>query len=163
LLESVLDPSRFCPLQAGTHGLQLLRRMADPVEELTDNAERLTASKRLRRVSRELLVGDVGVVFEVACRLDHVDSPAALTRGEFGSPRCRVESGGEVDVVSSKGTGSRSSLKTVTLRFPRLGPLDAEAVRNQSLDVRRVGADLGVRHGRTQPMPKQILPERPPR
>ena len=68
--------------------------MPDPVDELTDNVERLAATERLRGVPREPLVREVGVVFEVACRLDDVNSPAVFTRGEFGSPRGGVECGG---------------------------------------------------------------------
>ncbi len=95
----MLESSGFYLLQAGAHGLQLLRRMAAPVDELTHNAERLATTKRLRRVSREFLVGEVRVVFEVACRLDDANSRAAFTTGEFGSPGRGVECGAEVDIV----------------------------------------------------------------
>src|SRR6516162_2049269 len=96
---SVLDLPGSDPLHASTHARQLFGRMPNPVDKLTDNTQWLAAAKRLRRIPRELLVGEIGVVFEVAGRLDDVDSPGALTSGEFGSPGRGVEGGGEVDVV----------------------------------------------------------------
>jgi hypothetical protein len=99
------------PLQACTHARHLVGRMPDPVDQLTDHTQWLAAAKRLRRVPRELLVGEIGVVFELACRLDDVDSPGASTGGEFGSPGRGVERGGEIDVVvSSARPGPVSSL-----------------------------------------------------
>ena len=93
---SVLDLPGSDPLHASTHARQLFGRMPDPVDKLTDNAQWLAAAKRLCRIPGELLVGDIGVVFELACRLDEVDPPGAFTSGEFGSPGRGVERGGEV-------------------------------------------------------------------
>jgi hypothetical protein len=73
--------------------------MPDPVDKLTDNTQWLLATKRLCRIPRVFLVGEIGVVFELACRFDNVDSPGAFTRGKLGSPGRGVERGGEVDVV----------------------------------------------------------------
>lgn len=47
----------------------------------------------------EPLIRDVGVVLECTCRLNDVDTPAALTRSELSTPDGGVEGGGEVDVV----------------------------------------------------------------
>lgn len=58
----------------------------------------MAATERLRRVSRELLVGEVSVIFEIACRLGDVSLPAAFARGEFGSPGRRIECDSEADV-----------------------------------------------------------------
>src|SRR5262245_41027087 len=73
--------------------------MTDPVDELANNAERLAATKRVRRIPWKLLVGQVRVVLEVPGWLDDVDAPAAFTAGELGAPDRGVESGAEVDVV----------------------------------------------------------------
>src|SRR5580765_6778953 len=73
--------------------------MTDPVEELANDAQRLAAAKGLRWIPGELLVGDIGVVLELAHRLDDVDASPALTGGELGAPDRGVESCAEVDVV----------------------------------------------------------------
>lgn len=73
-------------MRRGSHGLELLGRMADPVDELTEDAQRFAATKGLRRIARELLVRQVRVVLELTGRLDDVDAPAALAAGELGAP-----------------------------------------------------------------------------
>src|SRR5262245_25948060 len=73
--------------------------MTDPVDQLANDAQRLAATERLRWIPRELLVGDIGVVLELAHRLDDVDAPTALTGGELGAPDRGVKSCAEVDVV----------------------------------------------------------------
>lgn len=65
--------------------------MTDPVDELAYHAQRLAGAEGLRRIPGEPLVRDVGVVLELACRLDDVDTPAALTRSELGTPGRGVE------------------------------------------------------------------------
>src|SRR5215210_1714785 len=99
---SVLDMSRSLLLQgieAGPHRLELLGRVTDPVEELTNDAQRFAAAERLRWIPGEPLVGEVGVVLELPQRLDDVDAPTTLTGGELGAPDRGVERCGEVDVV----------------------------------------------------------------
>src|SRR4051812_13936419 len=80
------------------HGANLLGRVADPVEELADNAQWLATAEGLRRIPGELLVGQVGVVLELAARFDDVYAPAPLTGSEFGAPHSGVEGRREVDV-----------------------------------------------------------------
>jgi hypothetical protein len=63
--------------------------MPNPADKLTDNTQWLAAAKRLSRIPRELLVGEIVVVFELAGRFDDVDSPGTFTSGELGSPRSR--------------------------------------------------------------------------
>jgi hypothetical protein len=78
----VLDLHRSVPLQrieCGSHGLELLGRMTDPVDKLANNAQRLAATEGLRWIPRERLVGQVRVVLERPGWLDDVDAPAALT------------------------------------------------------------------------------------
>src|SRR6476646_10694385 len=86
-------------IECVSHGLELLGRMTDPVDELLNNAERLAATEGLRWIPREPLVGQVRVVLVLPGRLDDVDAPAALAGGELGAPDRGVESGAEVDVV----------------------------------------------------------------
>src|SRR5581483_5373887 len=81
------------------HRLEPLRRMTGPVDELTDDAQGLTATERQGRIPGELLVGQVRVVLEVPGGLDDVDASAALAGGELCAPDRRVERPGEVDVV----------------------------------------------------------------
>ena len=98
----VLDLCLSVPLQVskcGSHGLELLGRMTDPVNELANDAHRLAAAEGLRRIPRKLLVGQVRVVLELSGGLDDVDAPAALTAGELGAPDRGVERCCEVDVV----------------------------------------------------------------
>ena len=69
----VLDLRRSVPLQrieCRSHGLELLGRMTDPIDELANNAERLAATEGLRWIPREPLVGQVRVVLELPGRLD---------------------------------------------------------------------------------------------
>src|SRR6478672_9080443 len=73
--------------------------MADPVDELANDAQRFAATEGLRWIPREFLVGDVGVVLELPSGLDDVDAPAAIAGGKFGTPNGGVESCAEVDVV----------------------------------------------------------------
>src|SRR5262245_8024312 len=73
--------------------------MTDPLDKLADDPQRLAATERLRRITGELLVGQVWVVLERPGWLDHEDPAATLTAGELGSPDGRVERCGEVDVV----------------------------------------------------------------
>ena len=42
---SVLDLPRSFPLYGTAHGLQLLRRMTDPIDKLTDDAQRFAATE----------------------------------------------------------------------------------------------------------------------
>src|SRR5680860_693503 len=101
-VSSVLDLRCILPLQrieTLPHGLQLLPRVTDPIDEFAHDAQRLAAAEGLRRVPGELLVSDVGVVFESACRLDDVYPPAPLTRSELGAPDRGVEGCSEVHVV----------------------------------------------------------------
>src|SRR6516162_9386525 len=79
---SVLDLPGSDPVHASTHARQLFGRMPSPVDKLTDNTQCLAAAKRLRRIPTELFVGEIGVVFELACWLDDVDSPGAFTSRE---------------------------------------------------------------------------------
>ena len=76
--------------------------MTGPASKLAHDAQRLAAAERLRRIPGEPLVGDIGVVFESAGRIDDVDPPAALTRSELGAPNRGVECRGEVDVVLTR-------------------------------------------------------------
>src|ERR1041385_7220225 len=101
-VDLVLDLRLSVPLQCiecGSHGLGLLGRVTAPVDELADDAQGLSATKGLRRIPRELLVGHVRVVLELPGWLDDVDAPAAFTAGELGAPDRGVERCGEVDVV----------------------------------------------------------------
>src|SRR3954468_16438163 len=99
---SVLDVCRTLALQGGepvAHSLHPLRRVTDPVDDLAHNPQRLAAAERVRRIPGELLVGDVGVVLELALWLDDVDTAATLAGSELGAPDRGVEGRGEVDVV----------------------------------------------------------------
>src|SRR4051812_44979603 len=99
---SVLDVCGTLTLQDGEpvpHSLHPLRRVTDPVGDLAHDPQRLAAAERVRRVPGELLVGDVGVVLELALRLDHVDTPATLAGSKLGAPDRGVKGRGEVDVV----------------------------------------------------------------
>jgi hypothetical protein len=69
--------------------------VTDPADKLAYNTQRLAAAERPRRIAGKLLVGEIWVVFELACRLDHVDSPPAFTRGQLGRPGRGVECRGE--------------------------------------------------------------------
>ena len=56
----VLDLRRSVPLQCiecGSHGLELLGRVTDPVDKLADNSQWLATTKGPRWIPRELLVG----------------------------------------------------------------------------------------------------------
>jgi len=55
-----------------------------PQPELADDADRLLRAVRPRRVPGELLVSQVGVVLEVARRLDEVDALAPLAGRQLG-------------------------------------------------------------------------------
>lgn len=68
------------------HGLQLLRGVAGPADELADHAQRLAAPEGLRRVVGEPLVRDVGVVLERPRRLDDVDVAPARTCSKLAAP-----------------------------------------------------------------------------
>src|SRR6185437_4794751 len=98
----VLDLRLSGPLRCidcGPHGLQLLRRMTDPVEELTNDTQGLAAAEGQGWIPRKLLVGQVRVVLEDPGGLDDVDAPAAFAARELGAPDRCVERSGEVDVV----------------------------------------------------------------
>src|SRR4051812_43475129 len=73
--------------------------MADPVNKLADDAQRLAATEGLRRIPRELLVSHVRVILELSGRLYDVDAPGAVTAGELCPPDRGVERRGEVDVI----------------------------------------------------------------
>jgi hypothetical protein len=80
-----------------THGLELLWGMSHPVEDFGNDLERLLGAVGSRGVARELLVGQIRVVFERAGGNDDVDVTAAPALGQFGAPG--VEQGREVDVT----------------------------------------------------------------
>src|ERR1700749_1070092 len=76
------------------HGLELLRRMTGPVDDLTDDAQGLTATEGPGWIPRKLLVGQVRVVLELPGGLDDVDARAVLAAGQLGAPDGGVERSG---------------------------------------------------------------------
>ena len=62
------------------HALEDLRRVGVPALHLVHDAHRLPGAVRPGHVAREALVRDVGVVFERAERLHHIDACRAPTR-----------------------------------------------------------------------------------
>ena len=85
----VIDDGQSSALEVGQsveHGLKLFGRMSDPVRDLVHDAHRFAATKGLRRISGEFLVGHVRVVLDHALRLDDVDPTSAFTLGHLGPP-----------------------------------------------------------------------------
>ncbi len=101
VLASVLDRLDAQPLemrQVVLHGLELLGRVSLPIGDFADDPERIAGAVRLRRIARELLVGQVGIVLERAGRLDDVDPPSPLARRQLGAPDGGIQGGGQVDI-----------------------------------------------------------------
>ena len=70
-------------IESGSHGVDLLGRMTDPVDKLANDAQRLPATEGLRRIPRELLVGHVRVVLELSGGLDDARTEDDYTTREW--------------------------------------------------------------------------------
>ena len=73
--------------------------MPNPVDNRAHDTQGLGAAEGVRRVPRELLVGQARVVLEGACRLDDVDAPAPLAGGQLGALDGGIERRRELDVA----------------------------------------------------------------
>jgi hypothetical protein len=72
--------------QPVTHRPDLLGGVPEPVVELADDPDRLARAERPGGVAGQLLVGDVGIVLDLAERLDDVDPRSAVARCHLGAP-----------------------------------------------------------------------------
>src|SRR5687767_8732050 len=111
--------------------------MALPRLDLADDPHRVSSAVRPGDVARELLVRDVGVVFEGTAGLDDVDVPSLLAAGErsgqFGGPDGGLQQPCEVDVVRGPAlavVGDAARDEAITDLEWGLGP-----VEERSLDV----------------------------
>jgi hypothetical protein len=92
-----VDASLSRGRDAVLHRLKSLGRVAGPLDDLPEDAERCARAKGSRRVARELLVGEVRVVLDRPGRLDDVDPSAPFADRELGAPGRGVERLGQVD------------------------------------------------------------------
>ena len=68
-----LDTKSLGSLKAVLHGFERFGGVPLPIGELARDPQRLPRAVRLRRIARELLVRQIGVVLDRAGRLDRVD------------------------------------------------------------------------------------------
>ena len=85
--------------KAVAHRLLLVGGVPGPSVQLADDPHRHTGAVGPRRVTRELLVGQVRVVLQLAVDLDDVDAARAVATSELGAPRRGVEGSGDVYVI----------------------------------------------------------------
>jgi len=81
------------------HRRDLLGRMALPFLDFAGDAQRLARAIGLGRVAGKARVGEVGVVHDLAGRLDGIDAPAPFACRQFRAPRRRVQGGGQVHIT----------------------------------------------------------------
>src|SRR6516164_7761932 len=85
-------------LETILHGFELFEGVSLPIHDFAYNTKRILRAVRKRRVTRVLLVSQIGVVFKRASRLHHIDPAGALTKGELGSPDSCIQSAGQINV-----------------------------------------------------------------
>ena len=85
--------------EAISHGLQLIRRVSNPIHEFTDDLHRFPGPIRPAFSPGKLLIRHIGVVFKGARRFHDVDPPTAFACGEFGPPRCGIQGCRRVHVI----------------------------------------------------------------
>lgn len=83
--------------EAILHLLKLLRQVWPPVQDFTNDSERVARAIRLCRTARELLVGKVGIIHQGSGRLHDLDPPRTITEASSAPPGCGVERPGEID------------------------------------------------------------------
>src|SRR5699024_5329317 len=95
------------------HRLNAFRAVSGPVLELGDHANRFARAKGAGGVAGKLLVRDIGIVFNLACRFDNIDAFSAASLSELSSPRSGRQGLSDVDVpkrlISSKVGGAPGS------------------------------------------------------
>src|SRR5680860_1456019 len=72
-----------------------------PVQDFADYSQGLPSAVGPRRVAREPLVGQVGVILKGTRGLHAVDPAGSLAHRQFCTPSGRIQGCGQVDVVRS--------------------------------------------------------------
>ena len=79
------------------HGPHLLWRVSLPIYDLTSNPKWILWTVWLCWISRELLVCQIGIIFNRADRLYYVDSAGSFTQGKISTPNSSIQGGSQID------------------------------------------------------------------
>jgi len=94
-----LDAEPLELFKLAPHVLEHLRGVRLPVQDLASHSQWLPGAVGPRRVAREPLVRQVGVILEGACGFYPVDSAWSLAHRQFRSPNSRIQGCSQVNVV----------------------------------------------------------------
>src|SRR5688572_3374435 len=76
------------------HCFELVGRMPLPIRHLTADPKWIPRTVRLCWITRELLVRQIGVIFDRASRFYNINSTGSVAHGKFGSPNSSIQGGG---------------------------------------------------------------------
>src|SRR5262245_60380881 len=112
-----LDTLLLEPLEKIFHSFELIRRVPLPVNDLAHYLQRLSIAIRLRLITWELPVRQIGVVLDRVGRFHYIDPAASLAERQLCSPGGSIQRAGEVDVsrcsIQSAIVGSMAGLDQI--------------------------------------------------